>query len=66
MWCFVTSSVHLTCFQDLSTLSYVLELHSLLSANNILGVCVYMLSHYSHVQLFATLRTIAPTRFLCP
>ena len=40
MWCFVTSSFHLTCFQDLSTLSYVLELHSLLSANNILGVCV--------------------------
>ena len=66
MQCFATSSFHLTCFQDLSILSHVLELHSLLSANNILGVHVYMLSHFSHVRLFKTLQIVAPPRFLCP
>ena len=66
MWCFVTSSFHLICFQDLSILSHVLEFHSLLSANNILGMHVYMLSPFSHVRLFATLRIVAPPRFLCP
>ena len=29
-------------------------------------VCVCMLSHFSHVQLFATTWTVWPTRLLCP